>query len=99
MAITLEFWKSKPLNTICVNFNQGTFPLRDFLLMDDAKKVVKAMYKKIERDYTSELKDTIPGTVGEFIKKHFLDYDKNYDVVILGEEPNWSVIFNIEDKK
>jgi hypothetical protein len=99
MAVTLEFWKSKSLNSICVNFNRETYSLRDFLLLDDAKQVVKAMYKKIEQDYTNELKDTIPATVGEFIKKHFLDYDKNYDVVILGEEPKLSVIFNIEDKK
>ncbi|OHD57056.1 MAG: hypothetical protein A2Y33_09010 [Spirochaetes bacterium GWF1_51_8] len=99
MAITIEFWRSRTLNTVCVNFNECTYLLRDFLLLDDAKIVVKAMYKKIERDFPLELNETVFATVGEFIKKHFLVFDKNYDVVILGEGPQTSVIFNIEENK
>lgn len=97
MAITLEFWKRKFDGAIYVNYNTNTYGFNDFLQQPDAKKIVRKMYKTIERDYPYEVKDDIGETVGNFINKHFLEADKTFDVVILGSGSKTKVIFNLEE--
>ncbi len=99
MATTLEFWKQQGLNIVYVSYNHETFKLGEFLRLPEARDILELMYKKIEMDYPYEVKKTLIETVGQFIENHFLDLDKQFDVVILSNgERQKNVIFNIENK-
>lgn len=99
MAVTLEFWKQKALGVIYVSYNREVYKIRDFLGLSDAREIVDLMYRKIEMDYPYEVKSSVMETVGEFIENHFLELDKQFDVVILGNgDRAKNVLFNIEKK-
>jgi len=92
----VEFWKKEPFKKIYVNFNRETMSLSSFLAHPEAKVILDLMYKKIQNDYTSELKETSLKTVGEFIKNHFLRLDKTFDVVVQGSEGQKTILMNFD---
>jgi hypothetical protein len=96
MAVTLEFWKSD--DRIWVEFNLKKYQLPEFLALPAAAGIITRMYDKIIAEYRNEVdfNRERPEILAAFIKKHFLEKDKKFDVVILG---NGDVVqFHAEEK-
>ena len=75
------------------------YKLSEFLKLPEAGKIIDAIYKKVEADYPYEIKETVPQTVDEFIENHFLELNRQFDVVILSDGKSAEkIIFNIETK-
>lgn len=98
---SIEFYQKS--GQIYVEFCEQKYPLAEFLQIPDAQFILNEMYHKIVTEYIDHIKTQIKNidnkgeVLGIFIKNNFLEKDKTYDVVVLG---NGSVMnFNLEEKK
>ena len=94
MASTLEFWKDG--DQIYVEFNLVKYAMPEFLRLEEASMLIDRMYGEIILNYKKDVDLDQPKltVVAQFIMKYFLDKDRTFDVVILG---NGDVVkFNLE---
>lgn len=95
---SVEFYEKS--GKIRVQYNKKDFSLEEFLVLPEGKQILQKMYYKIITEYDDMIKGKVKDrnnkgeVVGVFIKNYFLEPDKSYDVVILGEEEVMK--FNLE---
>jgi len=84
MAHTIEFWKSE--DKVMVEYNLKTMELGEFMHLSDTAKILDMIYNKIILEFPKEVdfKQSKLEIVAFFIKRHFMEKDKAFDVLVLG---------------